>query len=312
MEPTTKLLLTTLLTLLTSSPYTSEAVYKFCDGINIYKAPSDYSCSLFHFCVPGVEFYNWTCRNGLHFNKETKECEDPKVANCVLPCPQNGDDFLQPNYADCSKYFTCSNGEPVSEECNEEFLFSVETNQCEPNETVDCGVRGNGAVTAGPVVTTTQSTETTSYNPNPICLDEQGPYFFPNPYECRNFSVCFDGREFDYILNACLENAVCYGSDPTTTSAMLTTVPVTTTSTFTEESTTLSTTTFNILTTTRTPDRFKCPLEPGIFYYPHKVDCTKYFKCYLGIAHLLRCEDGLQFDYIEEICKENANCYNAQ
>lgn len=146
----------------------SEAVYKFCDGINIYKAPSDDSCSLFHFCVPGVEFYNWSCRNGLHFSKETKECTHPQVANCILPCPQDRTEIFQPNYADCSKYYVCDNGELVLGECSEGSLFSVENNECQPYETVDCGVRGNGTVTEVPVVTTTQSTETTSYNPNPV------------------------------------------------------------------------------------------------------------------------------------------------
>ncbi|XP_070492644.1 probable chitinase 10 [Chironomus tepperi] len=312
-----------LLAIISFSSSTSDAVYKFCDGINIYKAPSDDSCSLFHFCVPGVEFYNWSCRSNLHFNKETKECAHPQVANCVLPCSQDGTRTYQPNYADCSKFYICVNGEALLGECDEGLMFNVENNQCEPYQAVNCGVRGNGTVTEVPVVTTTQSTETTSYNPNPICLDEQGPFFFPNPYECRNFSVCFDGmrittqctpgREFDYISNACLENAMCYGTDPPTTSSILTTVSDTSTAiettTFIEESTTYSTTSSK--TTTRYPDRIECPVEPGIYYFPHKFDCSRYYKCYLGMAYLLRCEDGLQFDYIEEICKENASCYNA-
>jgi len=168
MKSAIKFLSITLLTLLSSSSSSSDAAFKFCDGINIYKAPSDDSCSLFHFCVPRVEFYNWSCRDGLHFNKETKECSHPQLANCVLSCPLNGEEFLQPNYADCSKYFVCDNGEPVLTKCVDGFLFSVENNQCEPYETVDCGVRGNGTVTKIPVVTTSKSIETTSYDPNPV------------------------------------------------------------------------------------------------------------------------------------------------
>ena len=76
----------------------------------------------------------------------------------------------------------------------------------------------------------------------------------------RITTQCTPGREFDYILNACLENAICYGTNPPTTSTILTTVPDSTTTlettTLTEESTTLSTTTSKIFTTTRKPDRF--------------------------------------------------------
>lgn len=60
----------------------------------------------------------------------------------------------------------------------------------------------------------------------------------------RITTQCTPGRQFDYTLNACLENAMCRKTDPSSTS----TIPITTT--FTDESTTLSTTTSKISTTT--------------------------------------------------------------
>merc|ERR1712051_171206 len=41
----------------------------------------------------------------------------------------------------------------------------------------------------------------------------------------------------------------------------------------------------------------------GKRYVPHPTDCSKFYECVFGVAHLFSCEEGLYFDQRVDVCK---------
>lgn len=84
----------------------AQALFE-CPDFGVQFSPHPQTCGAFLFCISGN--LNVVSCDGLHFNPDSNECEDPELANCTVErdlCPEE-DDFRDPVLT------------PSSLECNE-------------------------------------------------------------------------------------------------------------------------------------------------------------------------------------------------
>lgn len=77
------------------------------------------------------------CADGLLFDEAQQRCTTPALANCTVehnPCPRWTDAeqlvFLT-NGNNCSNYFMCFDGQPLTMQCASGLRFNRDTNQCD-------------------------------------------------------------------------------------------------------------------------------------------------------------------------------------
>ena len=139
--------------------------------------------------------------------------------------------------------------------------------------------------------------------------DQLDPIFHPNVNDCQRYFMCHNGiaiaRECASGLYWDINNDWCTFPDQVTCHPNAPNPIPPSTST-----TTTTSTTTELPTTTKNPDSFDCPLFYGTYYYPHTVDCSRYFRCTNGIAYLHTCHPGSLFDYLLLTCvpASKANC----
>ncbi|XP_035675275.1 uncharacterized protein LOC118415011 [Branchiostoma floridae] len=127
-----------------------------------YADPED--CTMYYDCSNGIA-YHMECPDGLYFNEETDQCDNPANVDCGARRRQaprrptrrpvhgkktsssegfscegkpNGD-YADPE--DCTMYYDCSNGIAYHMECPDGLYFNEETDQCDNPANVDCGAR---------------------------------------------------------------------------------------------------------------------------------------------------------------------------
>ncbi|XP_070492578.1 peritrophin-48-like [Chironomus tepperi] len=224
------------------------------------------------------------------------------AAQIIGPVCQDNKLQWLPHPTDCSRYYVCQNSILFPRSCAPGLLFNNLSGQCRLPQFSFCAL-------------------SCPLNDQPSNL-----VFLPDFHDCSRYFICDSGRAisrgcadgllFDANNNWCdfPTNVDCEsrgngtildpvesttsdngGDDLPAPSEPPTAPPTTTTP-----------------RTTVNPDRFQCPVTPGIQYFHHTLYCYKYFKCHNGISYLRECPEGLFFDYFERTCKENAICYSPE
>lgn len=111
------------------------------EGIKSISHP--YDCEQFVLCVEGMRIKR-DCPPGFHFSREFRNCVPADIAGCKdqkLTCPKEDDldnlVFL-PNLEDCSKYYLCFGGDPISLSCADGLHWSVEEETCLNKKIAGC------------------------------------------------------------------------------------------------------------------------------------------------------------------------------
>lgn len=60
------------------------------------------------------------------------------------------------------------------------------------------------------------------------------------------------------------------------------------------------------------PGMFDCPLSRDLLWFPHQVNCNRYYKCEWGIAYLQVCQPHESYDVYLQKCvnTSDATCFN--
>lgn len=105
---------------------------------------------------------------------------------CVPPTTCTGPNFSDPD--DCSKYYACVGGKPVSMSCPPGLNYNEKTNQCDWPQNVPCNQK---TTTKPPVTSTTKPPPATSTTKSPS----------PQPSQCgpQKKSVCY----CEYNIKSC-------------------------------------------------------------------------------------------------------------
>jgi len=230
---------------------------------------------------------------------------------------------------DCTKYYQCSNFEPILSECGPELYFNPALGYCDyPENVPECigGTRpptGNTTDGPGPVTSTmapgttvtedwitissAHPTEETSGTTSgaisspgstsgPSLCPEEGVVSVAYPGNCSLYYLCVNGNP---TVMACAEGLLfddvlgkCNLAEEVNCKDATTAPPTTTAEPTTTEPTT---TTVVIPITTESSGGVDCPAQ-GIVFLPDPTDCKKYYLCADGTAVPQECADGLLFD----------------
>lgn len=107
--------------------------------------PHECKCENYYECQDDEKILRH-CPDGLHFNEEERECQDPEDAGCEeIPdkkpgkCPKgktDGDEW--PHECDCRLYYRCVQGKMKIQACHWGDWFDDETKTCKPEKDVEC------------------------------------------------------------------------------------------------------------------------------------------------------------------------------
>jgi hypothetical protein len=122
-----------------------EPEWPVCDPGVVTWHPHPYSCTRYVLCFHGNPVER-LCAPGLHFNKFLEQCMFPQLAMCDInyACPNEDDDMnpvFLPDPTDCSRYFVCFRGQPLSRGCAENLWWDVVYNWCNVADDVTCDSR---------------------------------------------------------------------------------------------------------------------------------------------------------------------------
>ncbi|XP_035223247.1 fibrillin-3-like isoform X2 [Stegodyphus dumicola] len=270
--------------------------------------PMPGSCTAFFSCLNYTSYIS-QCPEGLHFNAEELLCQEPCDARCdltidckstpstetsILPSSTPSiciDEYgMYPVDGDCTSFYQCSNGRPYIVKCPKGLHFSVEQETCEHPCDAQCD-RSIDCTSPTIQISTSSISFTSSTTISPNCLEPDG--LFPVAGDCTSFYQCANGQShlvrcpsglhFSHQYEACEHpcEAKCDETiDCTSPTASST-----------------SSTKHSTVSTTISPH---CPQSDGLF--PVEEDCTSFYQCSSGRAHLLRCPSGLHFSPEFQIC----------
>lgn len=116
----------------------------------------------------------------------------PELAQCEIDtgiyCPENDDPnklvFLS-DFNDCSSYFLCFNGNPISRSCAQDFWWDMNNNWCTTADLVTCDPRAPN---------NPQNPRTTR-NPDVFECPSNSVGFYPHAEDCTKYFVCVDGKD---------------------------------------------------------------------------------------------------------------------
>lgn len=176
-----------------------------CDPVEPSWHPHPNYCDRFFICFWGNPVER-QCAPGLHFNRNTTQCMEPELANCVLdytPECATPDDpnvlVFHPHVDDCTRYFLCHNGTPIRRECAPGFFWDIVYDWCDFPERVTCdpntGNNPNPQTTTTYPPTTTTTVTTTTRNPDFMdCPNVPGQSRHPHTRDCNRYFICDNGE----------------------------------------------------------------------------------------------------------------------
>lgn len=176
-----------------------------------------------------------------------------------------------PHPKGCKSYYYCLSGQLFELTCERGYEFSTEERKCLSEDEVNCEAR----TTNWDTTTTTYPPTTTTEEP---CEDYQK---FPHETKCDGFYLCLGGNLYEDSCPKPLHyNDAIQECD------------------FQENAN------CQIFTTT-----VGAPCE-NFRYYPHPLDCRKYYQCLNEDLYLMECPKNLAFNPVRESCDypSLANC----
>jgi hypothetical protein len=221
-----------------------------------------------------------SCTERMHFDINTNQCRDENLVQCsgrsrsnqadICRGKQNGVKYQNP--LNCGEFIECQNNQRIDRTCQAGQLFNIQLNACTPAETVNCGSRKRPQ--SGDLITGIQTP-----------CSRSGIYISPHPQRCQSsYFICINGA---MIQHNCASGIV-----------------------------------FN-------PDTLQCdfpqnvgclsinrpspqiPRVPdcsnGQSFYPHLIDCTRYYLCIEDRPHLMLCGTGYYWENTRARCEPIAD-----
>ncbi|UYV70525.1 hypothetical protein LAZ67_7003416 [Cordylochernes scorpioides] len=252
--------------------------------------PNPEDCSSFYHCDHGRAFPK-SCPSPLRFNARLGVCDWSWNVDCnhthpdvpgeeVGECTEDGyatrcgrcPTCLVPDYDSCDVFYRCqANGTVCRHTCPPGLLYNKAVMLCDLPAHVDCQDRPPVTTEAPPRHFTCPAPEGT----------------FSNPDDCSQFYQCYDDQAF---LRACPEDLVfnpnllaCDWPDNVPSCR-------------------------NRVQPTQPPGEFTCPQSRGLF--PNAVNCSTFYHCDHGLAHLKSCPASLVFNQALENCDWPENVRN--
>ncbi|XP_044578719.1 mucin-5AC-like isoform X2 [Cotesia glomerata] len=372
----TQIISTTIPTIITTDDFESNKTIstlptplpKCTSSVSGILYPHESDCSLFYNCDHG-KLVLLSCAQGLYFDEPRQVCVWPHETNCqkstslnpsttissistikittstnisdLCPADNSNNGALYPHECVCSKFYLCTNGQLVLNQCPAGLNFDSKLNICDWPENVQCQSSSPSvSSTTAKLSTTTlsslvetikpvepNSTESAKLIDQPAvskseCPEDGSEPLLPHETNCRLYYDCKDGEkwlkecssglEFNPTLQFCdrPELAGCSNSESnqeTTVRKIETSEAVSETSEPVDESSTSKNETSASDTCLR-----PCPADDPIDYtvLVEHQNCSKFCKCSHGIPYVLNCPAGLQFNSLEQTCDypERANC----
>ncbi|XP_050462451.1 uncharacterized protein LOC126857261 [Cataglyphis hispanica] len=239
--------------------------------------PHECKCDQYYECVNERKVLRY-CEDGLHFDHNKNTCSHPNDAECPNVCLCVTEKTLLPHECNCEQYYECVEGKQALRTCLNNQYFDYIDKTCKHSDEANCAtVNSTTTPTTTTEITTTEITTT----------------------------------ETTTTKTTTTETTT---TETTTTETTITETPITTTSTTTETpiTTTPTTTETPITTTPITTTTENIPEKPRKTCPPpgstekariaHPMVCNKYYECINGEKVEQKCSNGMEFDYIREVC----------
>ncbi|CAG9770095.1 unnamed protein product [Ceutorhynchus assimilis] len=294
------------------------------------------NCCKFWQCHNGVA-YLFSCPDDLYWSPTSKSCDWPVSANCsgdgsagLCPpcpsttkppstttttktptkrpnCPQNCPIDIFLSDCDCSKFWQCSSGVAYLKSCPHGLQWNPNLNLCDWPQQAGCTGQAYGDGTPEcpqPARSTTTSTTMKPENTPPCPRNCENSIFIPNK-SCTKYWLCSNGKAYERSCPVGLEwnplEKACDWSDEAGCTG----------EGWCDEDLKCPPTT-KLPSTTPTPRPVNSPscdeCIDGDFF--QDSDCTKYWRCSNGIAHLQNCPEELNWNPNKKQCDwpELAGC----
>ncbi|GFU97803.1 chondroitin proteoglycan 2 [Trichonephila clavipes] len=265
----------------------------------IYSHPSN--CSVFYRCDNGRPFLE-KCLNDKHFSVAKNKCVEPceakcdQTLDCVATVPSAGvsdssicieDEGLYPVKNDCSAFYQCTEGNAYFVRCPDGLHFNAEYGVCELPCDAKCDLQLDCPLSS--VQVNSKSFEiSTFYCPRPNGL-------FPAPQDCSSYYLCSRGKKhhlycppgmhFSVVDETC--ESPCKAQCSKNIECPHPVLP---------KNKEVTSTSLLLL-----PIELQCKTSNGKFSNPN--DCSSFYICLDGKAHLEFCSNGLHFDPEDKKCK---------
>ncbi|VVC89704.1 unnamed protein product, partial [Leptidea sinapis] len=234
----------------------------------------------------------------------TSSTEPPTSASEAdqsFTCPPNtAGNFPHPAY--CDKHYFCIGGIEFLLNCSIGFEYDHEAQTCVPISDGGCFSRQ---------ATSTHATDkdiiSTTYKSEQDVTCPPDTYVNIPSARCDAYYICLNGEpilvicslgyEYDPLVKTCvpISEDGCFANLVNSTTSPQP-IPITT-----ADPTVPDTTAVSSSTTSEASPTFTCPAG-AIGNFPHPVYCDKYYSCIGGIAFLLNCSNGFEYDHNAQNC----------
>jgi len=204
------------------------------------------------------------------------------------------EDGFFPDPEDCRKYYICSDGLVIPNDCPGDLIFDINIGRCNIPSIAICQTSSSSSPTT-PTPTPTPTTQ--SPTPTPIPTTQSStPSPTPTPTTQSTTPTPIPTTQ-----------SPTPSPTPTPTTQSTTPTPIPTTQSPTPTSTPTSTTSSSTTSTTSSPIG-DCKEEGELL--PNPSDCSSFFQCVEGSKVELHCPPGLEFNAEAKVCDypSAANC----
>ncbi|KAL6423624.1 hypothetical protein ACFW04_010269 [Cataglyphis niger] len=255
--------------------------------------PHECKCDQYYECVNAKQILR-NCEDGLHFDHNRNTCSHPNDAKCPYVCPCVSEKILLPHECNCEQYYECVNRKQALRTCLNNQHFDYIDKICKHSDEANCAIlNSTTTMTTTTEITTTEMTTTTETTTTETTTTETTT----TEMTTTEMTTTTETTTTETTTTETTTTETPITTTPTTTETPITTTPTTTETPIT---TTPTTTTENI----SEKPRKTCP-PPGsteIARIADPIVCNKYYECINGEKIQQKCSNGMEFDYIREVC----------
>ncbi|XP_036327535.1 uncharacterized protein LOC118740148 [Rhagoletis pomonella] len=280
--------------------FRSEELRKCAGAEHGKRLPHERYCNLYYACVRGLAI-PVACPAGQQFSAalgscvldEMHQCENGTLSEASKNvttnhiCGNLADGIHLPNTADCTKYYVCLGGVPLTKNCPKDAFFDFEQELCVPDD---------GSC---PYVENNQSNHQPE-PPQPADCEGKHGSMISDPANCNEFYVCINGKLrhercfTNFYFNASLRQCQPYELDiENTTNA---------------DAASQMKVMLNALHCSNKPTNYTqlCTQIPQGTSIAEQDDCRRYINCNdAGEPVSQRCRNGESYDSLLGFCRQN-------
>ncbi|XP_036327533.1 uncharacterized protein LOC118740146 [Rhagoletis pomonella] len=284
--------------------FRSEELRKCVGAEHGKRLPHERYCNLYYACVRGLAI-PVACPAGQQFSAalgscvldEMHQCENGTLAEASKNvttnhiCVNLADGIHLPNTADCTKYYVCLGGVPLTKNCPKDAFFDLKQELCVPDD---------GSC---PYVENSQSNHQPE-PPQPADCEGKHGSMISDPANCNEFYVCINGKLrhercfTNFYFNASLRQCQPYEQD----------IENTTNADAASSNASQMKVMLNALHCSNKPTNYTqlCTQIPQGTSIAEQDDCRRYINCNdAGEPVSQRCRNGESYDSLLGFCRQN-------